>query len=531
MSDLRTKADLPVAESIPLSFEPLIVPTTGPRIDDPEYASSRGKKIGILVVTYNAVTTLAKVLKRIPPVVWDNVQEIAVFDDASADSTYELAVGLKTSRNLAKLKVLRHRKNLGYGGNQKAGYQYFLEQGFDVVVMLHGDGQYAPEILAHLYHPIIAGEADAVFGSRMMDTYGGALKGGMPLYKYVGNRILTGMENRALKMKLTEFHSGYRAYSLAALQQIDFSRMTDDFHFDTEIIIKLQHQSLRIAEVPIPTYYGDEICYVNGMRYAKDVARAVFRYKRTVSGAAKYPEFAEYYAYYPIKSSKGSSHKQALQLVGTGQEVLDIGCGEGFLAELIAQSGNRVTGVDFLETPQRAASLAAYWPADLNHGLAGVAQRLTPGSYTRALFLDVLEHLTDPARLLTDAQPFLSPGARVIVSLPNVANLFIRLSLLFGRFNYSDRGILDRTHVRFFTRKTAISLLEESGFKIDEIRTTPVPVELALGINPQSLFARFCNACLRIGARVWPTLLGYQFVFVASKAHPTHLPSSHAPAA
>ncbi len=159
--------------------------------DDSQAASCHGKRIGILVVTYNAVTTLMKVLKRITPNVWANVEEIAVFDDASQDATYELAMGIKALRELPKLTVLRHPRNLGYGGNQKAGYRYFLQKGFDIVILLHGDGQYAPEILAHLYKPIVNGEADAVFGSRMMKAYGGPLKGGMPLYKYVGNRILS----------------------------------------------------------------------------------------------------------------------------------------------------------------------------------------------------------------------------------------------------------------------------------------------------------------------------------------------------
>ena len=113
----------------------------------------------------------------------------------------------------------------------------------------------------------------------MMRTYGGPLKGGMPLYKYAGNRVLTILENRALGLDLTEFHSGYRAYNLHALAQLDFSRMTNDFHFDTEIIIKLHHQSMRIREVPIPTYYGTELCNVDGLKYAKDVVRSVWRYR------------------------------------------------------------------------------------------------------------------------------------------------------------------------------------------------------------------------------------------------------------
>src|ERR1700691_3440887 len=332
----------------PLPYEPLPLFQTGSLHDDREAAQCHGKRIGILIVTYNAVTTLTKVLKRITPNVWNNVEEIAVFDDASQDATYELAMGIKALRQLPKLVVLKHEQNLGYGGNQKAGYRYFIEKGFDIVVLLHGDGQYAPEILAQMYQPIVAGDADAVFGSRMMKTYGGPLKGGMPLYKYAGNRILSVFENAALGLNLTEFHSGYRAYSLAALRKIDFSRMTDDFHFDTEIIIKLNHQGFAIGEVPIPTYYGNEICYVNGMRYARDVFRAVRRYRRTCRAVARYPEFAEYFVHYPIKHSKDSSHDYARRMVCSNQEVLDIGCGEGILASEIKQNGNRVTGIDRL---------------------------------------------------------------------------------------------------------------------------------------------------------------------------------------
>jgi glycosyltransferase involved in cell wall biosynthesis len=260
-----------------------------------------GMRIGILIVAYNAVGTLLHVLERIPAAVWQNIEEVAVFDDASGDATYELAIGYKTLAEAYKLKVVKNRMNLGYGGNQKAGYRYFIERGFDAVVLLHGDGQYAPEILHHLYHPIVAGAADAVLGSRMMPEYDGALKGGMPLYKYAGNRILSTFENRALGMNLTEFHSGYRAYNLHALRQIDMSMMTDDFHFDTEIIIKLHHQGFRLKEVPIPTYYGNEICYVNGFKYAYDVVRAVRRYRATIRSARCFPEFREYFVRDPLE--------------------------------------------------------------------------------------------------------------------------------------------------------------------------------------------------------------------------------------
>jgi 2-polyprenyl-3-methyl-5-hydroxy-6-metoxy-1,4-benzoquinol methylase len=411
--------------------------------------------------------------------------------------------------------VVKHQKNLGYGGNQKAGYRYFIEKGFDIVVLLHGDGQYAPEILSQLYAPIVEGKADAVFGSRMMKTWGGPLKGGMPLYKYAGNRILTTLENRALGMNLTEFHSGYRAYSLHALRQIDFSRMTDDFHFDTEIIIKLNHQHFRIAEVPIPTYYGTEICYVNGMRYARDVVRAVRRYRRTRNSIECAPEFAEYFVHYPIKHMAHSSHSYALRAVGSGREVLDIGCGKGFFAEELSKRGCRVAGVDCVPASAVSTAVSPYFETDLDAGLAHLRQALGGRRFDCVLFMDVLEHQRNPDRLLEEACEFLAPGGLVLVSVPNVANLTVRLMLLAGRFTYAERGILDRTHLRFYTHRTARALLRRSGYEILREMTTVMPVELALGLRETGFAARVLNRLLAPLTWLMPSLFGYQIMLIA----------------
>ncbi len=483
--------------------------------EDPTLAPCQGKRIGILMVTYNALQTLVPVLKRIPPNVWGNVEEVVVFDDASQDSTFELALGIKATWDLPKLRVLKHPKNLGYGGNQKAGYRYFIEKGFDIVVLLHGDGQYAPEILARMYHPLVTGEADAVFGSRMMTTYGGPLKGGMPLYKFVGNRILTTIENRALGMNLTEFHSGYRAYNLHALAQLDFSHMTDDFHFDTEIIIKLHHQGMNIQEVPIPTYYGTELCNVDGMKYAKDVLRAVWRYKQTCRSVRREPEFAEYFVHYPIKQSKHSSHYYARTLTGTGQEVLDIGCGEGYFAAELRQDDNRVTGVDFLPQASRSDVLERYFSLDLNSPPGALHCELNGLRFDRVLLLDVLEHLVHPEFLLNDAKTVLKEHGLLVVSLPNVANITVRLKLLFGSFGRQERGILDRTHLHFFTRKTARQFLEENGCEILNVKPTVIPVELALGLSPDNPLMRAINGVCWFFTRLLPGLFAYQFVYLA----------------
>ncbi|MCS7024759.1 MAG: bifunctional glycosyltransferase/class I SAM-dependent methyltransferase [Bryobacteraceae bacterium] len=477
-------------------------------------AFNHGKKIGILIVAYNAVTTLKKVLNRIPKQAWENVAEVAILDDASQDATYELALGYKSLNELGdKLHVVRHPENKGYGGNQKAGYQYFIEKGFDVVVLLHGDGQYAPEIISHLYHPIVTGQADAVFGSRMMKDYGGPLQGGMPLYKYLGNRILTAMENRALGLHLTEFHSGYRAYNLHALKQIDMTHMTDDFHFDTEIIIKLHHQGFRIREVPIPTYYGDEICYVNGLKYAKDVTRSVIRYKRTVRSIRKYPEFAEYWTHYPLKESRYSSHDIVRRWVGSKQRVLDVGCGDGYFAAQIRQLGNTVSGVDLVQTPAQREAFDEYVSADLSQGLEAAISRLSQQKFDKILLMDILEHLPDPERIVRECRNLLTPQGQILISVPNVANITVRLALLLGRFEYADRGILDRTHLRFFTRKSARRMIEQCGFQIVRETVTVMPLELVLGANPSNPVLRAMTEFLYFATLLLPGLLGYQCVF------------------
>ena len=222
-------------------------------------------KIGILIVAYNAQDTLAKVLDRIPNDFIKQIDAILVCDDASTDDTHKVWLSYQIKSQLP-LTIVRHEINLGYGGNQKTGYQWALEKNLDLVVLLHGDGQYAPEFLPQMVEPIVSGRADVVFGSRMI-TKGGARQGGMPLYKFVGNKILTTLQNRLAKVSLTEWHSGYRAYSVASLRKINFLKNSDYFDFDSQIVLQMIGARQRIVEIEIPTFYGDEISRVNGIQY------------------------------------------------------------------------------------------------------------------------------------------------------------------------------------------------------------------------------------------------------------------------
>jgi len=235
-------------------------------------------KIAIFIPTYNAAKTLPIVLDRIPKKIKNNVKEIFVADDESKDNTHLVAIGYKEKTGLSNLRIFHHKKNKGYGGNQKWAYQYCIDKGYDVVVMLHGDAQYAPEKIHDLIKPFYAKNTSSIgmiFGSRMR---GHPLKGGMPLYKYLGNRFLTIVENIVLRLNLSEYHSGYRAYNCNALKKIPFHLCSDNFHFDTEIIIQLKEAGFKILETPIPTYYGDEKCNVKVVQYGINILKALYQY-------------------------------------------------------------------------------------------------------------------------------------------------------------------------------------------------------------------------------------------------------------
>ncbi|MGA0135176.1 MAG: glycosyltransferase family 2 protein [Ilumatobacteraceae bacterium] len=237
-------------------------------------------KIGILVVAYEASATLESVLNRIPSDFRSTLHTILVCDDASSDDTYQVGMRVKQSRPDLPLEVIRRPVNLGYGGNQKAGYRWMIDHDLDVVVLLHGDGQYAPEFLPFMVAPIVDGRADVVFGSRMLER-GAALRGGMPKYKFVGNKILSFLQNRIAGVSLSEWHSGYRAYSVASLARVGFELNADYYDFDTQIILQMIESHQRILEIPIPTFYGDELSRVNGIRYGWRILKHTLRWRRS----------------------------------------------------------------------------------------------------------------------------------------------------------------------------------------------------------------------------------------------------------
>jgi len=244
---------------------------------------SRQVKVTAVLPAYNAALTLERTVQDIPREV---VNQIILVDDASTDQTVARA-------NALGLKVFVHPKNKGYGANQKTCYREALAGGADIIVMVHPDYQYDPKLIGQIVLPIKEGRVDAVFGSRMMK--GGALEGGMPFWKYNANILLTALENVIFKLSLTEYHSGFRAYSAQVLKSINFEYNSDKFVFDTEIIAQIILHHYKIEEIPIKTRYFDEASTISlwpSILYGLGILKTLFKYILHKHTFIKFKQFA-----------------------------------------------------------------------------------------------------------------------------------------------------------------------------------------------------------------------------------------------
>ena len=210
------------------------------------------KRVTVVLPAYNAAKTLSKTLAEVP---MNIVDEIILCDDNSTDDTIAVAKSLNIHH------IISHQVNRGYGGNQKSLYDKAIATNADIVIMLHPDYQYTPKLITAMVSIISEGLYPVVFGSRILG--GGALKGGMPLYKYIANRFLTSFQNILLGQKLSEYHTGYRAYSIDVLKAIDYNANSDDFIFDNQVIAQIFEKGFDIAEITCPTKYFEEASSIN----------------------------------------------------------------------------------------------------------------------------------------------------------------------------------------------------------------------------------------------------------------------------
>ncbi len=332
----------------------------------------------------------------------------------------------------------------------------------------------------------------------------------MPLYKLVGNRILTTFQNWVTGAHLAEWHSGYRAYAVDVLKKIDFNGNSDGFDFDTEILLQVLSAGGRIGEVPIPTYYGDEVSYVNGMKYAKDVVidSLAWRLQQKGFGAGHLASVGTDYA---IRDAATSSHQAIIsRLAREGpSRILDVGCAAGWTSEILA-GRHTVVGVDQFAHPGVTDRMSEFIKADLGKGLPS---KVGTG-YDVVVAADVLEHLATPEHLLAQFKDVLNPDGFMLVSVPNVGHWYPRLRSLIGTFEYDQRGILDSTHLRFYNRRSFRRLLRIGGYHLKVETPLGFPAE-ALGpgmADDPPFLVRLIQTLEKAGLKVYPTLFAYQFL-------------------
>ncbi|WP_417915341.1 glycosyltransferase family 2 protein [Candidatus Electronema sp. JM] len=458
-------------------------------------------KLLIFIVAYHAERTIEQVVSRIPlALAQDYDVEVLIIDDSSGDETFLRGELMRRGQKIPfKMTVLFNPVNQGYGGNQKIGYHYAVENGFDWVALVHGDGQYAPECLPQLVDVLANGQAEAVFGSRML-AKGGALKGGMPLYKYIGNKILTTYQNTLLGTNLSEFHSGYRLYAVKALAAVPFELNSNDFHFDTEIIIQFVNAEFRIKELPIPTFYGDEVCRVNGMAYAWNVSMTTLQAR-----------LQRYYIFYDRKfdcSARKRREKSRYDIRFVDQQ----------LANQV-RNGSTVLIIGAAREPllrdmeKKECRIISYKDEDC----LVESQILAGADYIVLTDTKFLGHY--PEQLLAKLRNFSieAPDITLLLPVGNVAFAWIRLMLLCGRFGYARRGILNTWHQRLFTKHSLQQLFLQNGFTVLQLTGVPVPYEL---ICSSAKTASVFRAVHLVLIALWKNLFSYQFVVMA-KPQPT----------
>ena len=476
-----------------------------------EIADREQSRILVFVVAYQHERLIESLFERVPEELFNNDRiQFLVIDDAGGDATAEVLQHWVDVREIHNVSVARNPVNQRYGGNQKLGYRYALEAGFDFTILLHGDGQYAPELLPKFIEIWEQTGAAVVLGTRM-GSIESARAGGMPLYKVAANLGLAWFQNQLTGLGLTESHTGYRAYSSAFLRRVPFEINTNEYHFDTEMLLQAANIGARIEEFDIPTFYGEEDCNVDGVQYGTDVLRETIRYRAHRTGllcSLKYRDLEKGSGHYQLHGMD-TAHVRALEVIDARKprRVVDLGCGEGVLARACRERGIEVTGVDLVEPP--AGSVDRFEKADL-------AQALPFDAFESdmVLLVDVIEELPNPEQLLLDLRNqsrALRPGVEppcVVVVTPNVAFVSNRLALLFGRFNYTDRGILDIQHRRLWNRPALKRTLGDCGYVIDEVLPVGVPWEAVIGGS----LGRFLQATTNLMARIWPSAFAFQYL-------------------
>ena len=417
----------------------------------------------------------------------------------------------KIQKDHLGIKVTHYSLNLGHGGDQKVVYKSIAEVESGVVVVINGESRFSLDVINKFAQPIISGDADVVLGNLQTAKNDSSAKNMRSLGNYL-SRFSTLLNNFLGGTKFLDWHSGYRAYSTASLNSINFVECPDGLSFDTDVLLQLNSAGFRIAEVKVDTHFGPNRSRKIGLTTAVSSLMTVARHRLKIMGFSSSNVMR---ASYRFKFNEYSSHsklRDVLQNISKSK-ILDLGCADGQLSEVAASLGHEVTAVDIEQAPKFTNQIT-FFQSDLENGLPN---DLT-GKFDVVLCADVLEHLRKPDILLFELLPRLSDNGMILVSIPNFGHWYPRIRTFIGRFDYDARGILDQTHLRFFTRNSFTKMATKAGYKVKRIAVTGTPFEVMLREAPRRRFSwTFLISTLsnfdRMFCKIRPTLFGYQFIF------------------
>ncbi len=468
----------------------------------------------VVILADNHEASIERVLKGLPPsVLSDPDSEVLVIDDDSKDQTFFVSdAAVRRVTRGAKVRVLRNPKTQGPGAGQKLGFRYAIDRGFQRVFVIHGDAESSAGVVERLLAEYwIQPEPDAVFAARSGEA--------MSFGKRFASGLVTSVRNRLLGCRLLETESRFQSFSTSFLKRIPFERNSDDMGFHAEMVVQTVASGAKLIQVPLSTGASNGFRGSSGVRYAWQNLVACFHFRLQGMGFLYDPKFDVGSIPYGLKESAFSSHSMLVKTIPPKSTVLDIGCGEGWLAKKLVERGCIVDGVDHLPQESVSDSVRRYMRIDLNRHPEDLADRLKRSRYDVILLGDVIEHMTDPEAFLDMIrQAVASRGTSLVVSTGNVAFLVVRLMLSFGQFNYGPKGILDRTHRRLFTIRSFRQMFRQCGYRIRSFQTVPMPFSTVFTGRPGlALLLERVNGWF---AKFWPGLFAYQMI-VEAEALPT----------
>ena len=451
--------------------------------------------------------TLRKTLERIPEPVDQWLEEVVVVPYGPSQPALPAARELAPGRRL-DLRVHRLPRAAGYGGARKAAFEYVLLRGFDLAITMRGDGLHPPERLPVLLHAALEEPGSLVLAARQVRRQQEDVR----LSHLLAHGAATGAQNRLLGLRLRDYHSSFRVYSARMLRCIPFQLDADERPFDMQVLIQCRALGAPVREVAMPPTWREYPSSPRGLLNVLRFSAAAVDYRLHqlhVTRRGRY--LVDRGEPYTLKASPSGSHMQIVGGIRPGSRVLDLGCSQGLLAGPLRERDVRVTGVDVRPPGRLAAELEAYYQRDLERPLELPTGRV----FDYVVCSDVIEHLRNRTELLRSVRRFLKPDGRLLISTPNVALWFYRLSLLVGRFEYGPRGVLDETHVHLYTRATFRRAVENAGFHVLRERVTALPFEVVFESTGRSRLVRGLARAYHGLARLWPSLFAYQVLLEA----------------